>query len=147
METPKYALVGPEVDPKSRKIMEVSISNEPVLTNFSFLKNFSVVCVWETDYRDTNHNPCRKNHCQKIFSAKKKIKRLLFPVQNAQFDYGDLTTWTKRTFSNIIHKLNKKKCLQHPVFGCSHLSTYWRSPSLLIFGERTRTGVFRLVWP
>ena len=53
------------------------------------------------------------------------------------------------------HCTNKKKnaqtkkfeCQQHPVFPGGHPSKYWRCSTLLNFGDRTRTGVFSMIWP
>ena len=41
----------------------------------------------------------------------------------------------------------KGKCQQHPVFPGGHPSKYWRGSMLLNFGDRTRTGVFSMIWP
>ena len=36
---------------------------------------------------------------------------------------------------------------QHPVFPGGHPSKYWLDSTLLNFGDRTRTGVFNVIWP
>ena len=43
-------------------------------------------------------------------------------------------------------KKEKEKCLQHPVFPGGHPSKYWPGSTLLNFGDRTRTGVFNVIW-
>ena len=40
----------------------------------------------------------------------------------------------------------KKKSLQHLLFPGGHPSKYWAGPTLLNFSDRTRTGVFSVVW-
>ena len=40
----------------------------------------------------------------------------------------------------------KKRSLQHLLFPGGHPSKYWAGPTLLDFGDRTRTGVFNVVW-
>ena len=44
-------------------------------------------------------------------------------------------------------KKKKKKSLQHLLFPGGHPSKYWAGPTLLNFGDRTRTGAFSVVWP
>ena len=52
----------------------------------------------------------------------------------------------ERGFSALaLHR--KKKSLQHLLFPGGHPSKYWVGPTLLNFGDRTRTGVFSVVWP
>ena len=46
--------------------------------------------------------------------------------------------WVKRT---------KKRSQQHPVFPGGHPSKYWLDSTLLNFSDRTRTGVFNVIWP
>ena len=36
---------------------------------------------------------------------------------------------------------------QHPVFPGGHPSKYWLGSMLLNFSDRTRTGVFNMIWP
>ena len=57
--------------------------------------------------------------------------------------------WTKhvRGYLQICRKCKKYKRLQHPVFPGGHPSKYWPGPTLLNYGDRTRTGVFNVVWP
>ena len=38
-------------------------------------------------------------------------------------------------------------CQQHPVFPGGHPSKYWLGSTLLNFSDRTRTGVFSVIWP
>ena len=45
-------------------------------------------------------------------------------------------------------KMKKKKiCQQHPVFPGGHPSKYYRGANLVDFGDQTRTGIFKLLWP
>ena len=44
-------------------------------------------------------------------------------------------------------KSPKKLCQQHPVFPSGHPSKYWLGSTLLNFSDRTRTGVFSVIWP
>ena len=41
----------------------------------------------------------------------------------------------------------KKESQQHPVFPGGHPSKYWLGSMLLNFSDRTRTGVFNMIWP
>lgn len=43
-------------------------------------------------------------------------------------------------------KAQKGSSLQHLLFPGGHPSKYWAGPTLLDFGDRTRTGVFNVVW-
>ena len=52
--------------------------------------------------------------------------------------YVDDLKWTKKT---------KKRSQQHPVFPGGHPSKYWLDSTLLNFSDRTRTGVFNVIWP
>ena len=52
----------------------------------------------------------------------------------------------------FLHNLKEekkkgKKSLQHLLFPGGHPSKYWAGPTLLNFGDQTRTGVFSVVWP
>ena len=47
----------------------------------------------------------------------------------------------------IKSKKKNVKSLQHPVFPGGHPSKYYLGPTLLNFGDQTRTGVFNVVWP
>ena len=49
----------------------------------------------------------------------------------------------------ILEKSKKKKegSQQHPVFPGGHPSKYWLDSTLLNFSDRTRTGVFNVIWP
>ena len=49
--------------------------------------------------------------------------------------------------STNIKNLKKKDCQQHPVFPSGHPSKYWLGSTLLNFSDRTRTGVFSVIWP
>ena len=44
-------------------------------------------------------------------------------------------------------KMSKLKSQQHPVFPSGLPSKYCLGPMLLNFSDRTRTGVFNMVWP
>ena len=44
-------------------------------------------------------------------------------------------------------KIWKKESQQHPVFPGGHPSKYWLGSMLLNFSDRTRTGVFNMIWP
>ena len=43
-------------------------------------------------------------------------------------------------------KEKKKKSLQHLLFPGRYPSKYWARPTLLNFGDWTRTGAFSVVW-
>ena len=43
--------------------------------------------------------------------------------------------------------MKKKWSQQHPVFPGGHPSKYWLDSTLLNFSDRTRTGVFNVIWP
>ena len=43
--------------------------------------------------------------------------------------------------------IKKNKCQQHAVFPSGHPSKYYPRPTLLDFSDRTRTGIFNVVWP
>ena len=45
------------------------------------------------------------------------------------------------------HTLIKKKSQQHPEFPSGLPSKYYPGPTLLDFSDRTRTGMFNMVWP
>ena len=51
----------------------------------------------------------------------------------------------------MMEKLDKKelkvRSQQHPVFPGGHPSKYWLDSTLLNFSDRTRTGVFNVIWP
>ena len=49
--------------------------------------------------------------------------------------------------ANILLKYEKKESQQHPVFPGGHPSKYWLGSMLLNFSDRTRTGVFNMIWP
>ena len=44
-------------------------------------------------------------------------------------------------------KRQRKRSQQHPMFPGGHPSKYWRDSTLLNFSDRTRTGVFNVIWP
>ena len=55
---------------------------------------------------------------------------------------------TQFNFNLKIRQKNiKSKCQQHPVFPGGHPSKYWLGSMLLNFSDRTRTGVFSVIWP
>ena len=45
-----------------------------------------------------------------------------------------------------VSETTQNNSLRHSVFPSGHPSKYWPSPTLLNFGDRTRTGVFNVVW-
>ena len=47
----------------------------------------------------------------------------------------------------MMEKGPKKRSQQHPVFPGGHPSKYWLDSTLLNFSDRTRTGVFNVIWP
>ena len=49
--------------------------------------------------------------------------------------------------ANIVLNNEKKESQQHPVFPGGHPSKYWLGSMLLNFSDRTRTGVFNMIWP
>ena len=49
--------------------------------------------------------------------------------------------------ANIVLNHEKKESQQHPVFPGGHPSKYWLGSMLLNFSDRTRTGVFNMIWP
>ena len=53
----------------------------------------------------------------------------------------------KMIFNIKERKKAKKNCQQHPVFPGGHPSKYWLGSTLLNFSDRTRTGVFSVIWP
>ena len=64
--------------------------------------------------------------------------------------HGNLYRQIKNTISiTFIYLFNRTKrfCQQHPVFPGGLPSKYWRGSTLLNFGDRTRTGVFNVIWP
>ena len=48
---------------------------------------------------------------------------------------------------SVCRATRKPKCQQHLVFPGGHPSKYWPHPTLLNFADRTRSGVFNVVWP
>ena len=59
---------------------------------------------------------------------------------------GKILRATKKII-RLIGKILKKEYQQHPVFPGGHPSKYWLSSTLLNFSDRTRTGVFNVIWP
>ena len=53
----------------------------------------------------------------------------------------------KMIFNIKERKKAKRNCQQHPVFPGGHPSKYWLGSTLLNFSDRTRTGVFSVIWP
>ena len=62
---------------------------------------------------------------------------------------GNLEEWTRKEERNLEKKSRRKKegSQQHPVFPGGHPSKYWLDSTLLNFSDRTRTGVFNVIWP
>ena len=54
-------------------------------------------------------------------------------------------------FGGVLLGVKKKKgnveSQQHLLFPGGHPSKYWAGPTLLNFGDQTRTGVLNVVWP
>ena len=64
--------------------------------------------------------------------------------------HGNLYSQIKNTISiTFIYLFNRTKrfCQQHPVFPGGLTSKYWRGSTLLNFDDRTRAGVFNVIWP
>jgi hypothetical protein len=62
--------------------------------------------------------------------------------------FTKLLTSTQVEHKNKNGKLCKKIwSQQHPVFPGGHPSKYWLGSMLLNFSDRTRTGVFNMIWP
>ena len=57
------------------------------------------------------------------------------------------TTQIQPKNANIVLNNEKKESQQHPVFPGGHPSKYWLGSMLLNFSDRTRTGVFNMIWP
>ena len=49
--------------------------------------------------------------------------------------------------TELVGRAKKMWCQQHPVFPGGHPSKYWLGSTLLNFSDRTRTGVFSVIWP
>ena len=47
----------------------------------------------------------------------------------------------------VMDRVKKMWRQQHPVFPGGHPSKYWLGSTLLNFSDRTRTGVFSVIWP
>ena len=58
----------------------------------------------------------------------------------------NVTTGTSHQAWRIIRQKDMC-CQQHPVFPGGHPSKYWLGSTLLNFSDRTRTGVFSVIWP
>ena len=55
-----------------------------------------------------------------------------------------VTHTKKKKMGNLAKRLWSQ---QHPVFPGGHPSKYWLGSMLLNFSDRTRTGVFNMIWP
>ena len=60
---------------------------------------------------------------------------------------GNHVSCFKRKSDNWIDCCAKKRSQLHPVFPGGHPSKYWLGSMLLNFSDRTRTGVFSMIWP
>ena len=67
----------------------------------------------------------------------------MFKTVGALISGSDGLTIIFFPFSNT----KTSKSLQHLLFPGGHPSKYWAGPTLLNFGDRTRTGAFSVVWP
>ena len=69
--------------------------------------------------------------------------------QCCHLSLAKMTTCKKLNCSKgwVDREKAKKKCQQHPVFPSGHPSKYWLGSTLLNFSDRTRTGVFSVIWP
>ena len=74
-------------------------------------------------------------------NTQKLLSKPTKPLENRNF----LIVLPKN--ANILLKYEKKKSQQHPVFPGGHPSKYWLGSMLLNFSDRTRTGVFNMIWP
>ena len=52
-----------------------------------------------------------------------------------------------RCILTLMDRVKKMWRQQHPVFPGGHPSKYWLGSTLLNFSDRTRTGVFSVIWP
>ena len=74
-------------------------------------------------------------------NTQKLLSKPTKPLENRNF----LIVLPKN--ANILLKYEKKKSQQHPVFPGGHPSKYWLGSMLVNFSDRTRTGVFNMIWP
>ena len=57
-------------------------------------------------------------------------------------------SWVTHPYTHIaVQKPTQQNCLQHLVFPGGHPSKYSQGSMLLNFSDRTRTGVFNMIWP
>ncbi len=72
---------------------------------------------------------------------------LVWPL-TLSFSLNYLINDFKKVFNYKYVSLKmKNRSQQHAVFPGGHPSKYLLRPMLLNFGDRTRTGVFSMVWP
>ena len=106
-----------------------------------------------------------RNISETLKNFRKLSKRATKPLENGfslnfdQFPWIFRCTKTKNKASvyfitqiqpknaNIVLNNEKKESQQHPVFPGGHPSKYWLGSMLLNFSDRTRTGVFNMIWP
>ena len=69
--------------------------------------------------------------------------RQTFPNQSFH-QIIDINSSTKTKMGNFAKRFWSQ---QHPVFPGGHPSKYWLGSMLLNFSDRTRTGVFNMIWP
>ena len=74
-----------------------------------------------------------------------KISRVFAPkMVEKSWENTRQTPWNE----NAGQKVQKVEfSQQHPVFPGGHPSKYWLDSTLLNFSDRTRTGVFNVIWP
>ena len=74
-----------------------------------------------------------------------KSQRSWWPSKNRQ---GTAAVQACGNGAKLRHYWDREaKSQQHPVFPGGHPSKYWLSSTLLNFSDRTRTGVFNVIWP
>ena len=75
-------------------------------------------------------------------------KKETFLLHIRQFSKDFQPLWAqllKSWWWNLSQKVEFSQ--QHPVFPGGHPSKYWLDSTLLNFSDRTRTGVFNVIWP
>ena len=80
--------------------------------------------------------------CHKRWQRPPEPNGWMLPSKNGQQCHCSLA---KKKWHH--HSIKKGCCQQHPVFPGGHPSKYWLGSTLLNFSDRTRTGVFNVIWP
>ena len=94
--------------------------------------------------------PCSKNGCRLNIHLEKcffslihlKRKRFCMSVLSPMNLFHIIVAWSIFWYCNAKEKASQ----QHLVFPGGHPSKYWLDPTLLNFADRTRSGVFNVVW-